>query len=74
MIYLRNVTGKDDEDAIDVRLEKSEESAKVWLTPQEIPESEQEAIWAVNGRLVVCIQFLGQEALRIKKLVDGYKK
>lgn len=73
-VYLRNVTGKDELDALDVRLEKSEALARLWLTPQDKPASEQEDIWAVNGCLAVDIQFIGEEASRIKKLVEAYKK
>jgi hypothetical protein len=74
MIYLYNVSGKGELDALDVRLEKSEASAKLWLTPQDKPESEQEDIWAVNGCLAVDIQFIGEKANRIKRLIEEFKK
>lgn len=73
-VYLRNVTGKNANDALLVGLMKTEKEANEWLIPQENPESEKECEIAVNGRLVIQIQFLGDYANKIKKLVTSYRK
>jgi hypothetical protein len=71
-VYLRNVTGKSSDDALLVSLMKNEKDAEEWLAPPEDPEAEKECEIAVNGRLVVQIQFTGPEADRIKRLVADY--
>lgn len=73
-VYLRNVTGLNANDAVLISLMKNEKEANECLVPQEDPESQKECQIAVNGRLVVQIQFVGDHADKIKLLVAAFRK